>query len=75
VATAALGLIAFIPFVGLAVLPLQLVAWLFRDIVFQYMGVSSIGAYLKLYREYSIALAEGRLNPAPSYVGWGRAPG
>jgi hypothetical protein len=75
VATAALGLIAFIPFVGLAVLPLQLLAWLFRDIVFQYMGVSSIGAYLKLYREYSIALAEGRFNPAPSYVGWGRAPG
>ena len=74
-ATAALGLIAFVPFVGLAVLPLQLVAWLFRDIVFQYMGVASIGAYLKLYREYSLALAEGRFNPGPSYATWGRAAG
>jgi hypothetical protein len=72
-ATAALGLIAFVPFVGLAVLPLQLVAWLFRDIVFQYMGVASIGAYLKLYREYSLALADGRFNPVPSYATWGRA--
>jgi hypothetical protein len=74
-ATAALGLIAFVPFVGLAVLPLQLVAWLFRDIVFQYIGVASIGSYLKLYREYSMALATGRLNPVPSYVTWGRAAG
>ncbi len=74
-ATAALGLIAFIPFVGLAVLPLQLVAWLFRNIVFQYVGIASIGAYLKLYREYSMALTDGRFNPVPSYVTWGRAAG
>lgn len=49
-ATAALGLIAFVPFVGLAVLPLQLLAWVFRGIVFQYLGLTSIGAYVKLYR-------------------------
>ena len=35
-ATAALGLIAFVPFIGLAVLPLQLIAWLVRGLVFQY---------------------------------------
>jgi hypothetical protein len=49
-ATAALGLIGFVPILGLAVLPLQLVAWLFRALVFQYIGLSAIGAYLKLYR-------------------------
>ena len=49
-ATAALGLISFVPLLGLTVLPLQLGAWLFRGLVFQYVGLSSIGAYLKLYR-------------------------
>jgi hypothetical protein len=56
-ATAALGLIAFIPFIGLTVLPLQLLAWVLRGLVFQYIGLSSIGAYLKLYREYTGNLA------------------
>ena len=46
-ATAALGLIAFVPFVGLAVLPLQLLAWMFRGVVFQFLGLTSIGAYLR----------------------------
>lgn len=49
-ATAALGLIAFVPFVGLAVLPLQLLAWIFRGIVFQFLGLASVGAYVHLYR-------------------------
>ena len=48
-ATAALGLVAFVPFVGLAVLPLQVVAWLLRGLVFQYLGLTAVGAYLKLY--------------------------
>lgn len=48
--TAALGLIGFIPIVGLTVLPLQLLAWVFRALVFQYIGLSSVGAYLNLYR-------------------------
>ena len=59
-ATAALGLIAFVPFVGLAVLPLQLLAWVFRGVVFQFLGLTSIGAYLRLYR--------GQLEPTPAYV-------
>jgi hypothetical protein len=57
-ATAALGLISFVPLLGLTVLPLQLGAWLFRGLVFQYVGLSSIGAYLKLYRATS-ATADG----------------
>ena len=53
-ATAALGLVAFVPFVGLAALPLQLLAWLLRGLVFQYLGLTSVGAYLKLYRGRSL---------------------
>jgi hypothetical protein len=49
-ATAALGLISFVPLLGLTVLPLQLIAWLFRALVFQYLGLSSVGAYVNLYR-------------------------
>lgn len=54
-AVAALGLLGFVPFfgpfLGLAVVPLQLVAWVVRALVFQYIGLASAGAYLKLYRE------------------------
>jgi len=53
VATFALGLIGFIPFVGLAVLPIQLLAWLFRGLVFQFIGLASVGAYLRLYRDFA----------------------
>ena len=49
-ATAALGLIAFVPFVGLAALPLQLVAWLVRGLVFQFIGLTAVVAYARLYR-------------------------
>ena len=54
IATAALGLISFVPLLGLTVLPLQLGAWLFRGLVFQYVGLSSLGAYLKLYRATAV---------------------
>lgn len=49
-ATAALGLVAFVPFIGLAALPLQLGAWLLRGLVFQYLGLTAVGAYLTIYR-------------------------
>ncbi len=57
-ATAALGLIAFVPFVGLAALPLQLIAWLVRGVVFQYIGLTALVAYTRVYR----ALSEGSLG-------------
>ena len=60
-ATAALGLIAFVPFVGLAALPLQLIAWLVRGVVFQYIGLTALVAYTRVYR----ALSEGSLSSAP----------
>ena len=58
--TAALGLIGFIPILGLAVWPVQLLAWIFRALVFQYIGLSSVGAYLKLYR--SLVAADGSIR-------------
>jgi hypothetical protein len=51
-ATAGLGLIAFVPLVGLAVLPLQLAAWLLRGFVFEYFALAALGAYLSHYRWY-----------------------
>ncbi len=49
-ATAALGLIAFVPLVGLAALPLQVGAWMVRGLVFQFLGLTALVAYLRLYR-------------------------
>jgi hypothetical protein len=49
-ATAALGLIAFVPLVGLAALPLQLIAWLVRGVVFQYLSLTALVAYTRVYR-------------------------
>jgi hypothetical protein len=43
-------LIAFVPLIGLAALPLQLIAWLVRGMVFQYIGLTSLVAYLRVYR-------------------------
>jgi hypothetical protein len=48
-ATAGLGFIGFIPIVGLTVLPLQLAAWLARGVIFQYLGLSALCAYARLY--------------------------
>ncbi len=61
-ATAALGLIAFVPLFWLAALPLQVVAWLLRAVLFQYLGLTALGAYLDLYR----AFADSRLAAAGS---------
>src|SRR5215213_4663272 len=48
-ATAGLGFIGFIPIVGLTVLPLQLAAWLARGLIFQYLGLTALSAYVRLY--------------------------
>lgn len=56
-ATAGLGLISFVPLAGLAVLPLQVAAWLLRGFVFQYLGLTALGAYLTHYRHYRRAQA------------------
>jgi hypothetical protein len=49
-ATAALGFIGFVPVVGLAMLPLQLMAWLCRGLMFEYLGLAALGAYARVLR-------------------------
>lgn len=51
-ATAGLGLIGFVPIVAVAVMPLQIAAWLVRGFVFQYLALTALGAYLTQYRHY-----------------------
>jgi hypothetical protein len=72
-AAASLSVITFVPFLGpflgLAVLPLQLLAWMVREIVFQYIGLASVVAYLKLYREFS-----SRSQPAVAPTSFAVAP-
>ena len=54
-ATAGVSLVAFVPIVGFAVFPLQAVAWLLRTVVFQYVGLTALGAYLRLFRAFAFA--------------------
>jgi hypothetical protein len=65
----ALGLIFLVPLAWLAAVPLQLVALVLRAIVFQYIGLSSIGAYLTLYRRFSERSAAGNPLPVPVVQG------
>ncbi len=53
-----LGLIGFVPVVGWLVVPLQIAAWILRGILFQYLGLTAVGAYLVEYAAYREA--EGR---------------
>ena len=57
-ATAALGLIGFVPFVGLAALPLQVLAWLVRGMVFQYVGLTGVATYIRMH----VALQTARVE-------------
>jgi hypothetical protein len=52
------GLIAFVPLVGLAVFPLQLAALLVRGLVFEYLGLTALGAYVTLYQGYAARRAD-----------------
>lgn len=53
VAAAGFGLIAFVPFASVIVLPLQLVAWVLRGLIFEYIGLTALGAYLTRYRRFA----------------------
>lgn len=43
------GLVAFVPLVGLAVFPLQIAALVVRGLAFEYIALASVGAYVTLY--------------------------
>jgi hypothetical protein len=63
------GLIAFVPLVGLAVFPLQIVALVLRGLVFEYLGLTSLGAYATLYRAHASrrteSLGRSRMSSSP----------
>ncbi len=66
-ATTGVGLIAFVPVATLIVIPLQLVAWLLRNLVFQYLGLTALAAYLHLYQPPSHDAGSGwRVRRAPA---------
>ena len=52
VATAGLGLISFVPLIGLAAFPLQAAAWLVRGLLFQYLELTALSAYSGLHRRW-----------------------
>ena len=62
------GLIAFVPLIGIAVVPLQLAALVVRGFVFEYLGMTALGAYLTLYaghaRRRGARLAVATESPA-----------
>jgi hypothetical protein len=69
----ALGLISLVPFMWLAAVPLQIAAFVLRAIVFQYIALSSIAAYVSLYRE---AAQSARDQPQPALApAWNGAGG
>jgi hypothetical protein len=62
-ATAAVGFIGFVPIVGLAMLPLQLLAWIGRGLLFEFLGLAALTTYAGLVRRASAAdvAAPGRV--------------
>jgi hypothetical protein len=62
-----LGLIAFVPLAGLAVVPLQAAAWLLRGFVFQYLALTALGAYLTQYRYYLRRQAGARADDGTGF--------
>src|SRR5207244_13404990 len=50
---AGLALVAWVPVVGLVVVPLQAAAWLVRGLVFQFMGLTALAAYESQYRRFA----------------------
>jgi hypothetical protein len=72
VAAAGFGLIAFVPFAGIIVLPLQLLAWLLRGLVFEYIGLTALGAYLTHYHHLAGRTAAGpghdRVLEGPGWI-------
>ncbi|HVC18533.1 MAG TPA: hypothetical protein VNE16_00530 [Vicinamibacterales bacterium] len=60
------GLIAFVPVVGIAVVPLQLAALVVRGVLFDYLGLTALSAYLALYRSYLQRVSgDGAAGPVP----------
>jgi hypothetical protein len=64
------GLIAFVPLVGLAVFPLQIVALVVRGLVFEYIGLTAMGAYVTLYRRHLVEAGARDARPMTAGATW-----
>jgi hypothetical protein len=76
-AAAGLGLIAFVPLVGLAVVPLQVAGWLLRGFVFQYLALTALSAYLTYYRHHQrggVQPPAHLVDASDQFPGQGAAP-
>jgi hypothetical protein len=51
-AAAGLYLIAWVPLVGLLIVPLQITAWIVRSLIYQYLGLVTLAAYVTQYRRF-----------------------
>jgi hypothetical protein len=75
-AWSAIALVSFVPLVGLVVIPLQLVALVLRGLLFEYIGLTGLGAYLALYRRYRMRAAGAAVRaPLGSRPGAVNVPG
>jgi hypothetical protein len=52
-AATGLALTAWVPFLGLIVVPMQAAAWVVRGLSFQYIALAALSAYQTQYRRYS----------------------
>jgi hypothetical protein len=52
-AAAGLAFVAWVPVIGLVVVPLQAAAWIIRGLGFQYMELAALSAYQTQYRRFS----------------------
>jgi hypothetical protein len=68
-ALSGLGLIAFVPLVGLVVVPVQIMALIVRGLAFAYIGLSAAGSYLTLYRRESRVIERPRAAVMAQPVG------
>ena len=54
-AASGIALVAWVPVVGLVVVPLQAAAWVLRGVLLQYVALATLSAYQTQYRRYSDA--------------------
>jgi hypothetical protein len=73
-AWAGVGLVAFVPLVGLVVIPLQILALLLRRLVFEYIGVTAAAAYVTLYRWHVMPTATAAGSTVAVLSAHGAAP-
>jgi hypothetical protein len=72
VAWSGVALIAFVPFIGFAIVPIQLFALLLRGVLFEYIALTALGTYVTLYRRGDVAVEDpAAVRRAGPLSAWG----